>query len=153
MQAFCSSCGASISETARFCSYCGAKQVDGPASATRYTSSAAVGGGTLAVGSQLDGNRYQIVRLINQGSFGAVYEATAQRMSGRACAIKELRLAPGAGVLPHEAQAWFAREAELLMDLRHPMLPRILDQSSENGRHYLVMDLIAGHNLDEELAA
>ena len=82
--------------------------------------------GSLAIGAELDGGRYRIIRPIKSGGFGAVYLAKNQRLSGATCAIKELRVSPSATLRDHaESEAWFAREARHLMELRHPMISRI----------------------------
>jgi serine/threonine protein kinase len=111
-------------------------------------------GATLPVGTALAGGRYRIIRLLKQGSFGAVYAAGHVRLNGQLCAVKEVR---DDGVrTPQEqaeVQAWFDREVSLLMSLHHPMIPNVIDRFTEAGRHYLVMDYVEGRDLAEELRA
>jgi serine/threonine-protein kinase len=75
---------------------------------------------------------------------GAVYEAWDTRLTGLLVAVKEnFNTAP-------VAQTQFQVEAAILARLNHPALPRVTDYFIEaSGRQYLVMDLIAGQNLEE----
>ncbi len=157
----CPACSAPLPPDARFCARCGR-----PASTMRAVAPSVTGGDPFTVvnqqpsddhlpgGALLDGGRYRIVGMLNAGSFGAVYKAENSRLGGRHCAIKELR--HNAQLTPREqaeSETWFTREADLLMDLRHPMIPRIWDQFTEGTRHYLVMDLVVGRNLEEAMEA
>ena len=69
---------------------------------------------------QVLNNRYRIVKLLGQGGFGAVYRAWDTNLE-RSRALKE-NLDPSP-----EAQRQFKREAQLLYDLLHPNLPRVID--------------------------
>lgn len=86
-------------------------------------------------------NRYQILHLLSQGGFGAVYRAWDLNLD-RPLALKEnLDTAP-------EAQRQFQREAQLLFDLAHPNLPRLYDCFSVRGQgQYLVMEYVDGEDL------
>lgn len=93
---------------------------------------------TVLASGTLISQRYQIVRAIAPSGMGAVYEAADERLSGRRCAVKVLL---NAGMAPQEeaeAAAWFAREAQILSGLRHPLIPTISDIFSDQGQHYLV---------------
>jgi serine/threonine protein kinase len=85
-------------------------------------------------------NRYRVVRQIGQGNMGAVYEAVDERLS-HTVALKQM-LTSG----EHFNQA-FEREAKLLADLRHPVLPRVIDYFSDTSGQYMVMDFIVGDDL------
>ena len=81
---------------------------------------------------------------------GAVYQAEDLRLRGRQCAVKEIL--PELVIVTdadNEAQEQFYREASILARLDHPSLPKVSDYFSENGRDYLVMDYIPGHDLRE----
>jgi len=96
--------------------------------------------------------RYRIERLLGGGGMGMVYLARDQRLSNRPCAIKEM--------VDHfidqqqrlEANDYFAREADTLAQLKHSAIPAISDRFDHQNRHYLVMEYVEGHNLEEELA-
>jgi serine/threonine protein kinase len=89
--------------------------------------------------------RYLIVRQIGRGGMGAVYETTDLRL-GHTVALKQ-SLTDDARVLKQ-----FEREARLLAQLNHPMLPRVSDFFNEGHRAFLVMQFIGGDDLATLLA-
>ncbi len=99
--------------------------------------------------------RYRIEQLIARGGMGAVYRAEDTRLGGAPVAVKEMSssFAHGDTDAFERAVADFRREAAMLARLRHAHLPRVSDQFDEGGKHYLVMELIVGHTLSEELLA
>jgi eukaryotic-like serine/threonine-protein kinase len=95
-------------------------------------------------------DRYRLASPIGQGGMGAVYRAEDTLLSGRICAIKEV--APESDLPPErllQIQDQFRREASVLARLDHPNLPKVSDYFTNNGREYLVMDFVPGHNLRE----
>lgn len=87
-------------------------------------------------------SRYRVTRVLGCGGMGAVYLAEDTRIVGRQVAVKEN--------LDPVAQAQFQAEISMMAVLSHPGLPAISDQFlGANGRQYLVMDFIAGDNLEE----
>lgn len=92
--------------------------------------------------------RYEIIACLNSGGMGAVYHARDTRLKNSSCAIKEML--PGD---EHEDyfREKFEAEMEALSRLNHPDIPRVRDYFQVGGTRYLVMDFIAGHNLQEEL--
>ncbi|MGB7922437.1 MAG: protein kinase [Pyrinomonadaceae bacterium] len=90
-------------------------------------------------------NRYRIIRILGKGGMGHVYEAIDDAVE---CivAIKETV------VNTDNLRRAFEREAKLLANLRHPVLPRVTHYFFEEDRQYLVMDFIEGLNLMELLA-
>ncbi len=94
------------------------------------------------------GNRYKVLGLIAQGGMGAVYKCSDTRLAGRLCAVKETWIDPK--LSPEQLkqmQEQFKREATTLATLDHPNLPKVSDYFSSSGRHYLVMDYVAGQDL------
>lgn len=89
--------------------------------------------------------RYRIVRQLGRGGMGAVYEAVDERLS-RTVALKE-RL-----VVTDDLKRAFEREARLLANLRHPVLPKVIDHFSEDDGQFLVMEFIPGSDLGELLS-
>jgi serine/threonine protein kinase len=89
--------------------------------------------------------RYRIVRQLGRGGMGAVYEAMDERLS-RTVALKET-LAESL-----ELKRAFEREARLLANLRHPVLPKVIDHFTEDDGQFLVMEFIPGSDLGELLA-
>lgn len=88
--------------------------------------------------------RYRIVRQLGRGGMGAVYEAVDERLS-RTVALKET-LAES-----DDLKRAFEREARLLANLRHPVLPKVIDHFSEDSGQFLVMEYIPGSDLGELL--
>ena len=81
---------------------------------------------------------------------GAVYRAEDTLLSGRICAIKEISIDPdNPEELLTQLQEQFRQEASVLARLDHPSLPKVSDYFTHNGREYLVMDYVPGHNLRE----
>jgi serine/threonine protein kinase len=97
------------------------------------------------------GQRYQVVRAVAQGGMGAIYEAHDTRLGNRRCAIKVLLDAGMTSQDQAEAATWFAREAQILSGLHHPLIPNISDYFSDHGYHYLVMDFVDGQTLEHVL--
>lgn len=98
----------------------------------------------LVTGSRL-ANRYLVDAMIASGGYATVYRITdLQDASTRA--LKEV-VDPDTGI-----REQFMLEAQLLMTSRHPNIPRGYDHFEEAGRAYLVMDYIAGHDLEQRLA-
>ncbi len=88
-------------------------------------------------------NRYQIIRQLGAGGMGAVYLAFDSHLQSREIVVKENQ-----GGDPK----LFYAEANLLANLHHPNLPRVIDHFVEpNGAQYLVMDFIAGENLAHQI--
>jgi len=93
---------------------------------------------------------YRIEGLHREGGFAAVYRAT-RAGSGEPVALKVLHRH-----LVAEGQALerFQREAEVVNQLRHPNIVRVLECGEVSpGRPYIAMEWLEGHNLQEELAA
>jgi serine/threonine protein kinase len=107
-------------------------------------------GEPLPVGHLLDG-RYRIHKLLGVGGMGRVYLANDTRLANRPVAVKEMIL--GDGAQERKAIDDFHREASVLARLSHPSIPQIIDYFGEQARHYLVMEYVAGgdlqHRLDE----
>lgn len=98
----------------------------------------------LAAGQILQ-KRYLIDQLLGRGGFGAVYKAFDTSLQ-KYCAVKEN------SDISEAAQRQFHREAVILARLRHPNLPGVIDHFivPDQGQ-YLVMDYIAGEDLQEKL--
>jgi serine/threonine protein kinase/S1-C subfamily serine protease len=88
--------------------------------------------------------RYRIVRQLGRGGMGAVYEAVDERLS-RTVALKET-LAES-----DDLKRAFEREARLLANLRHPVLPKVIDHFTEESGQFLVMEFIPGNDLGDLL--
>ena len=97
-------------------------------------------------------DRYKLTNIVGQGGMGSVYRAEDLRLPGRLCAIKVVKPDPDATEeAMAQEQAQFLQEASILAQLDHPGLPKVSDFFAENGRDYLVMDYVPGHDLRELL--
>src|SRR6266851_3305527 len=96
----------------------------------------------------LDG-RYRIHKILGQGGMGRVYLANDTRLANRPVAAKEMVL--GDGIQEKKAVEDFNREARVLASLSHPSIPQVIDYFGERGRHYLVMEYVAGGDLQSHL--
>ncbi len=92
----------------------------------------------------LDG-RYRVHKVLGQGGMGRVYLANDTRLANRPVAAKEMII--GDGIAEKKAIEDFAREARVLAALSHPGIPNVIDYFAENSRHYLVMEFVAGGDL------
>lgn len=90
---------------------------------------------------------YEVLRVLGQGGMGVVYEAVQQSLQ-RPVAIKVL-----APHLERQADviARFNREIQLMTRLTHPNIVDIIDAGVIDGRHYYVMEYVAGLSLERIL--
>src|SRR3954447_17704328 len=101
----------------------------------------------LRQGELFDGT-YRLIRLLGEGSMGAVYEAAHARLAGR-YALKLLLLKPTVG---SQAIALFDREARITSLLQHPNIVQVIDHNTtSDGTEYLVMEYLAGESLAQRL--
>ncbi|HEY2105129.1 MAG TPA: serine/threonine-protein kinase, partial [Candidatus Binataceae bacterium] len=99
------------------------------------------------------GNRYRVSRLLGGGGMKMVYLAEDLRLAARPCALAEMVDAISSPDVQRQAVSGFQREANMLAELNHEHIPRIYDCFSEQNRHYLVMEYVAGDTLEEEIKA
>src|SRR5688500_18143057 len=95
----------------------------------------------LAVDSILQG-RYRVLRPIEQGGMGTVYEALDLRLL-TSVALKE------AHVTGERLRRQFEREARMLAQLRHPAMTKVFDHFTEGDGQFLVMEYVPGEDLAE----
>ncbi len=89
---------------------------------------------------------YRVKQKIGQGAMGVVYEAWDDRLQ-RPVAIKTIEEANEDSA----ARARFWREARSLACINHPNVCQIYDVLEERGLLILVMELLAGHSLADQL--
>ena len=119
----------------------------------------------LQPGAELHGGKYRVDYALGQGGFGITYLARHASLK-KPVAIKEFypqeqvvrEATTGQIVLKssgedayRRALRRFMREGETLASLDHPSVVRVNDQFEEHGTAYLVMDLIEGRTLKDEL--
>jgi serine/threonine-protein kinase len=109
----------------------------------------ATGEGALAAGAVLDG-RYHLLRVLGEGGMGLVFEAEHMGL-GRHVAVKVLhdRVLDDANAVER-----FRREARIIGGLGHPNIVGASDFGvTDEGHHYLAMDLLDGASLTERISA
>ena len=91
--------------------------------------------------------RYRLERRLGRGGMGTVYEATDDAL-GRRVAVKLIR--EDLAGKPDAAQR-FWREAQVAAGLAHPNVVTVFDFGLEGGHAFLVMELLEGTTLREEI--
>ncbi|MQA16599.1 MAG: protein kinase [Pseudonocardiaceae bacterium] len=96
--------------------------------------------------------RYELTGPLGRGGMGEVWAGYDQRLD-RPVAVKLLRpsSSPPGTDLPVLA-ARFSRESRLTARLEHRGVPAVFDAGTDSGDLYLVMQLIAGHDLAAVIA-
>ena len=106
----------------------------------------------LTPGTTLRG-KYRITRLVAGGGMAWVYEVEEVQPDGsrQIWAMKELRADASDTHSLEEGRRLFEQEANILVRLSHPNLPKVAAFFEENGRSYLVMEFIHGESLEKRL--
>lgn len=101
----------------------------------------------LREGTVLDG-KYEILRRIGEGGMSVVYLARNNRMNMQ-LAVKEIKNdgSKSTSVLLKGLE----REANILKDVDHPVIPRIIDIVKHGDTICVVMDFVEGENLADKL--
>lgn len=119
---------------------------------------------TLAMGTELQGGKFTVGRVLGEGGFGLTYKG-AHRSLQRAVAIKELfpvgAVRLGASVsMPQSRQADFKREmdsilqeARIIASLRSTAIVDVHDMFRENGTAYIIMEYLEGETLQDAIAS
>ncbi len=97
---------------------------------------------------QILGGAYRVLRQLDAGGMGMVYEAEHVRLR-RPLAVKIM-----AGHLSQDqnALARFHREAEIISQLEHPHIVQVVDfDTTPAGQPFLVMELLRGRSLESRL--
>ncbi|HET6446429.1 MAG TPA: serine/threonine-protein kinase [candidate division Zixibacteria bacterium] len=105
--------------------------------------------GLLETGTLLQ-DRYQVMEILGVGGFSSVYQARDLRFTDvtRLCAIKEMTHRESSEKSHVLAASSFQREASILATLSHPAVPDVYDFFTESERSYLVLECIAGKDLE-----
>ncbi len=97
--------------------------------------------------------RYQVLKTLGKGGFGAVYLAQDMKL-GRLCVVKQMLPKQKSPQKMERDRANFEREAKLLVQLNqpgHPNIPEIYDHFFEDKGNYVVMKYIEGRSLQQIL--
>lgn len=98
-------------------------------------------------------NRYAIQEVIGVGGMGSVYRARDLHFPNavKLVAVKEMIFQTRDPLVRQTIVQNFEREANILVTLDHPSIPRIFDYFSHNERSYLVLEYIQGKDAEELL--
>jgi eukaryotic-like serine/threonine-protein kinase len=110
----------------------------------------ALGSGAILARNTVLQSRYEIEQVLGIGGMSTVYRARDLRFTNvlRYCAVKEMPDTapdPKTGALRFST---FEREASLLATLSHAGIPKIYDFFSQDSRVYLVLEYVAGKDLE-----
>ena len=99
------------------------------------------------LGTVLDG-KYEILKKVGQGGMSIVYLAMDNRLN-KQWAVKEIK--NDGSKSTETLMKSLEREANILKNVDHPVLPRIVDIINEKGTIYVVMDFVEGKTLSDVL--
>jgi eukaryotic-like serine/threonine-protein kinase len=98
--------------------------------------------------SRVLGGTYELLRRIDSGAMGTVFEAQHLRLNRRV-AVKVLSRQPASRP---EVLERFRQEAEMMSRLEHPHIATILDfDVTDQGEPYLVLELLRGETLEKRI--
>lgn len=133
---YCPNCQQDNSAGARFCNACGTAI---PSSDTRPAP---------AGPSFFSDNRYRVEGTLGEGGKGIVY-LCQDTVLGRRVAIKLIKQE----IMDPDSLARFQREVQSMAQLVHTNVVTIFDIGQEDGRHYLVLELMEGGSVEDLIAA
>jgi serine/threonine-protein kinase len=87
--------------------------------------------------------KYKVVSIIAKGGMGTVYKAIHPTLR-RFIIIKKLTIRGNP-----ELRERFRREAQILLDLRHPNIVHMFDYFVEESSHYIALEYVDGMSLDK----
>lgn len=105
---------------------------------------------STAIIDKVINDRYEVLEQVGHGIFGAVFKAWHRQME------KEIAVKVLFQQLEQEDRGFqrFHREAQAISALMHPHIVKVYDFGvSTQGRPYMVMDYVEGHNLRDILKA
>ena len=118
-----------------------------PLRAARLAASPARRYAPPVIGEKLSG-RFRIERLLGRGGMSSVWEAYDEEL-GRPVAVKLLH---ARRLESADAVDRFEREARTLALLAHPGIVTVIDRGENDGRPFIVCELVDGRDLHERIA-
>ncbi len=151
----CPYCQTENRDGVRYCSNCGRYIGTGPTptatGGTTVTSTGGVNSRALTVGTQLQGGRYVVKKVLGEGGMGAALLATDKRLDNKQVVIKELISDSNDPTKFKEDERNFKQEVVTLAHLDHPLIPNVTDNFEENSRYFMVQEYVEGENLEERM--
>ncbi|GIH90429.1 protein kinase [Planobispora siamensis] len=100
-------------------------------------------------GGRAVAGRYTLMRELGRGGMGVVWEGY-DTVLDRPVAVKEVLLPPHLSPAEHERQLTrTSREARTAARLNHPGIVAVYDVAEEDGRPWIIMELVRARGLDE----
>ncbi|MGW1377564.1 serine/threonine-protein kinase [Streptomyces sp. NPDC002446] len=99
---------------------------------------------------RLIGGRYRLGIRLGRGGMGTVWRATDELL-GRQVAVKELHLDEMAGPESRVQRERAMREARTVAQIKHPNVIVVHDVVEQDGRPWIVMELVEGPSLADRL--
>ncbi len=90
--------------------------------------------------------------MIKSGGMASVFEAEDVKLANSPCAVKEIHDAALASRDLQYIQQRFYEEMKAMVALDHPAIPKVRDYVQQESTLYLVMELVKGRSLDDEIA-
>jgi serine/threonine protein kinase/tetratricopeptide (TPR) repeat protein len=106
-----------------------------------------VGGPGQAAPGSLYAGRYRVEKMVGRGGMGVVFRAV-DVIVGDTVALKVLDADVARS--PQHLE-WFRREVRLARRISHPNVARTHDIGEQAGTHYITMEFVEGHTLDDLL--
>lgn len=128
----CVSCKQVNPEAARFCQSCGNLMAELKSGLVLHT-------------------RYVVLGALGPGAVGMLYRVW-DTVEEKAWALKEMPIEGRSDREKQDAMVRFVAEGQMLAGLQHQALPAIREHFSENGAHYLVLELVDGESMTDVLA-
>jgi serine/threonine-protein kinase len=97
-------------------------------------------------------NRYRVIKMLGKGGFGATFIGVDLTVVGDPlCVVKQLRPMGDDPQGLKVAISLFEREAKTLGKISHPQIPKLMNYFTDQGKFYLIQELINGENLQREI--
>lgn len=92
--------------------------------------------------------KYELIKPLGQGATSVVYESYHPELNR----VVALKLLNRDRIFDEQSLARFRAEGEKLATLRHPHIVTIYDANYQDGRPYIVTELLEGHDLDSYIS-
>ncbi|WP_089740078.1 protein kinase family protein [Gracilibacillus ureilyticus] len=94
---------------------------------------------------QILAGKYQIEKVLGDGSYGIVYLCTSL-LSNKRCVVKQLRKRKR-----NENESMYLQETTVLKMLNHPAIPAFLETFTDNNTLFFSMEYMEGDNIEDIL--